>query len=60
MNIEPIVAAYALFSTNFVSLEVAMDFIYEKEEDLVDGRFKYIHKFFGCLPAKQEYMTKYV
>jgi len=55
MNIDPVVAAYALFSTDFVSVESAMDFIYEKVEGMVDGGEKFAHKFVGCLPNTPEY-----
>ena len=47
LQIKPIVSAYALFSTGFVSVETAIDFLFEREQDLVDGVEKYIHKFFG-------------
>ena len=32
-NLAPCVAAYALFSTDFVSIDAAMDFIFEKRQD---------------------------
>ena len=32
-NIEPCVAAYALFSTHFVGVDEAMDFIFERRSD---------------------------
>ena len=59
LSIDPVVAAYALFSTNFVSVEMAMDFIYDRE----DGTFgkirpKYVHKFYGCLPDTPEFIER--
>ena len=50
MKIDPVIAAYALFSTNFASVSAAMDFIYEKEDDVIDGQAKFVHTFVGCLP----------
>ena len=32
-----------------------MDFIYEKEDDILDGRAKFIHKFIECLPNTPEF-----
>lgn len=58
MNIDPVVAAYALFSTNFNSVESAMDFIYEKEDDIQDGRAKFVHTFVGCLPNTSEFTER--
>jgi len=40
------VAAYALFRTDFHSIEAAMDFIFERSED---GKVQHI--FVGYLPA---------
>ena len=57
LSIDPVVAAYALFSTNFASVEMAMDFIYDQEEDSTfeNGRPKFVHKFYGCLPDTPEF-----
>ena len=55
MQIEPIVAAYALFATNFSSTAWAMDFIYEKKVDEASGRPKFQHEFVACLPDRPEY-----
>ena len=60
LSIDPVVAAYALFSTNFAGVETAMDFIYEQEEDgtSVYGRLKFVHKFYGCLPDTPEFTER--
>ena len=57
MGVEPHVAAFALFATDLWSIQSAMDFIYSKRYDLASGRFKFEHKFIGCLPDRPEYMT---
>ena len=41
---------YALFATNFHSVNRAMDFIYEKEEDITTGDFVMLHPFVGYIP----------
>ena len=48
LEIEPSVAAYALFSVDFRSIMAAMDFIYEREENN-EGELKRMHPFVGCL-----------
>ena len=39
-NIDPCVAAYALFSTDFVSIDAAMDFIFERSQEGNESNFK--------------------
>ena len=54
LQIEPSVAAYALFSTEFRSMDAAMNFIYERDAPISDN-FNLAttmrpHPFVGCLP----------
>ena len=56
MQIEPLVAAYALFATDLSNTAWAMDFLYERQFDNTSGRPKFQHKFFGCLPDRPEFM----
>ena len=41
-NLAPCVAAYALFSTDFVSIDAAMDFIFEKRQDGSNNKMQHI------------------
>ena len=59
MGIQPNVAAYALFSTDFRSIDAALSFIYEREEAAGDAMVR-IHPFVGCLPFINEFTTKNV
>ena len=47
---------YALFATNFHSVNRAMDFIYEKEEDIASGKFVMLHPFVGYEPENNNYV----
>ena len=54
MYIAPPAAALALISTNFVSSDAAMDFIYETERD-ASGQSVMEHDFYGYLPNIEEF-----
>ena len=56
LRIDPVVAAYALFYTNFSNVAMAMDFIYEKQEGEGSNQPLMQHKFVGCLPKTPEFM----
>ena len=55
LSIKPEVAAYAMFSTHFSSVESATDFIYEKQEFAGNDRPMMQHNFVGCLPQTHEF-----
>ena len=48
--VDKTISMYALFATNFHSVHRAMDFIYEKEEDISTGKFVSLHPFVGYEP----------
>ena len=55
MQIEPMVATYALFATGLNNTEWANDFIYEKQFNIGLGKPVFQHKFIGCLPDTPEF-----
>ena len=54
MYIAPIAAAFALFSTNFSSIDAALGLIYEGEQDAF-GQLMMEHDFVGYLPDIEEF-----
>ena len=50
LKVDKTISMYALFATNFHSVNRAMDFIYEKEEDLSTGKLVMLHPFVGYDP----------
>ena len=47
MNMDPDVAAFALFKTECQSVFVALDFIFERDDDFGSGDGKMKHPFVG-------------
>ena len=57
LEIQPCVAAYALISTDFRSIDAALNFIYEREEAVGDALVR-VHPFVGCIPLSKEFTSK--
>ena len=55
LQVDKTISMYALFATNFHSVNRAMDFIYEKEEDIALGKFVMLHPFVGYEPENNNY-----
>ena len=57
LEIQPCVAAYALISTDFRSIDTALNFIYEREEAVDDAMVR-VHPFVGHIPLSFELSSK--
>ena len=61
MGQTPSIAALALYSTDFVSVEQAVAWIYEEEEGADEGAgLKMRHPFVGCLPNTPDFTQTYL
>ena len=52
-EIKPLIAEFALYSTDFVGVETAMSWIYEAEEGAESGHEQMRHSFVRSLPANE-------
>ncbi len=50
LNLKPNVSAFALFSTDFVSVVTAMQWVFDEEEGAEAGEEKMRHPFIRSLP----------
>lgn len=48
-NLDPVVAAYALFKTNFRSIDAAIELIFEQDE-LENDEYGFSYMLHSCVP----------
>ncbi len=53
LQINPQIAAFALYSTDFTSVEIAMAWVFEEEEGEEAGNEKMRHPFIKSLPETE-------
>ena len=60
MGQQPSVALLALYSTDFIGAEQALEWIFEQEEGAEGGEGKMQHPFIASLPNKPEFTETYL
>ncbi len=53
LDLKPNVSAFALFSTDFVSVAAAMQWVFDEEEGAEAGQEKMRHPFISSLPETE-------